>query len=89
MTDTPRMNSAAGVPTRNWEAVAERVYDMGCELERENAAMRAAFHDIHETAHLIAKAGPLLTPTLAEAWGKFMRISAMATAAMPRPADAP
>jgi hypothetical protein len=49
------------------------------ELECENAAMRAALHDIHIKAHCLAKAGPLSTPTLADAWPQFMRIAAMAT----------
>jgi hypothetical protein len=39
----------------------------------------AALHDIHITAHCIAKAGPANTPTLQDAWAKFMKIAAMAT----------
>lgn len=39
---TPRMNFAAGTPTKDWELVAERCYEQGCELERENAKLRSA-----------------------------------------------
>lgn len=39
---------------------------------------RKTLDDIHLQAHCIAKAGPLNTPTLQDAWGKFMEISAKA-----------
>jgi len=38
--ETPRMNNAAGTPTKDWEKVAERLYDEGCNLERENNELR-------------------------------------------------
>lgn len=52
------------------------------KLERENAKLREALKEISTTAHCIAKAGPLNTPTLQDAWGKFMAIDAMATKAL-------
>jgi hypothetical protein len=52
------------------------------ELLRENAKLREALKEISTTAHCIAKAGPLNTPTLQDAWGKFMAIDAMATKAL-------
>ncbi len=52
------------------------------KLERENAKLREALEEIATTAHCIAKAGPLTTPTLQDAWGKFMRIDTMATKAL-------
>ncbi len=52
------------------------------ELLRENAKLREALKEISTTAHCIAKAGPLNTPTLQDAWGKFMHIDAMATKAL-------
>lgn len=41
MSDTPRMDKAAGEP-RNWENTAEDCYEEGCRLERENAKLREA-----------------------------------------------
>jgi hypothetical protein len=52
------------------------------KLERENAKLREALKEISTTAHCIAKAGPLNTLTLQDAWGKFMAIDAMATKAL-------
>jgi len=52
------------------------------KLERENAKLREALKEISTTAHCIAKAGPLNTPTLQDAWGKFVAIDAMATKAL-------
>ncbi len=40
--------------------------------------IRDGLSEIHQYTHCIAKAGPLSTKTLDEAWGKFMKISAMA-----------
>ncbi len=51
-------------------------------LERENTRLRAALEDISTIAHCLAKAGPLNTPTLQAAWGQFMRIDSMVTAAL-------
>ncbi len=60
-------------------------------LERENAAMREVLNDIRTKAHCLAKAGPLHTPTLADAWRHFMAIDAMAGKALvqSRPTTAP
>lgn len=52
------------------------------KLEQENAALRKALEEIATTAHCIALAGPLNTPTLQDAWGKFMKIDSMASAAL-------
>ncbi len=52
------------------------------ELERQNAVLRAALEDIRTTAHCLAKAGPLSTPTLDKAWGHFLSIDAKASAAL-------
>jgi hypothetical protein len=52
------------------------------KIETENAALRKALEDIATTAHCIAKAGPLTTPTLQDAWGKFMKIDSMASNAL-------
>ena len=47
-------------------------------LEAENATMRAGLEEIRTSAHCLAKAGPLTTPTLDDAWGHFMHLSATA-----------
>jgi len=52
------------------------------KIETENAALRKALEDIATTAHCIAKAGPLTTPTLQDAWGKFIKIDSMASNAL-------
>lgn len=52
------------------------------KIETENAALKEALRDIATTAHCIAKAGPLNTPTLQDAWGKFMKIDSMASNAL-------
>lgn len=51
-------------------------------LEKENAELKEALRDIATTAHCIAKAGPLTTPTLQDAWSKFMKIDSMASNAL-------
>jgi len=55
------------------------------ELAQERAQLRATIRiacetldSIHITAHCIAKAGPLNTPTLQDAWVKFMDLEGMA-----------
>ncbi len=59
-----------------------QVIDRVLEMENENAKLREALKEISTDAHCIAKAGPLNTPTLQDAWGKFMAIDAMATKAL-------
>lgn len=49
------------------------------ELLRKINDLRQALEEIATLAHCTAKAGPLNTPTLADAWGKFMKINVMAT----------
>ncbi len=44
--------------------------------------LRAALEDISTTAHCLAKAGPLNTPTLDAAWGHFLDIDRKATNAL-------
>ena len=51
-------------------------------LVEENAALKEALRDIATTAHCIALSGPLNTPTLQDAWGKFMKIDSMASNAL-------
>lgn len=52
------------------------------------SSLREALREIGTLAHCIAKAGPSTTPDLATAWAKFMRISAMADAALAQTARA-
>lgn len=52
------------------------------QLERELAAARAALEDIRTSAHCLAKAGPLLTPTHDDAWGQFMKLEVKAVAGL-------
>jgi hypothetical protein len=51
-------------------------------LERENDKLRCALEEIATTSHCIALAGPLNTPTLQDAWVKFMKIDSMASEAL-------
>ncbi len=41
-------------------------------------ALRASLENIATTAHCVALSGPATTPTLQDAWGKFMKIESMA-----------
>lgn len=52
------------------------------DLRRQHTALRIAVEDVMTTAHCIAKAGPLNTPDLTEAWNKFMGISAACAKAL-------
>lgn len=52
------------------------------KIETENAALREALEEISTTSHCIALAGPLNTPTLQDAWSKFMKIDSMASEAL-------
>jgi hypothetical protein len=51
------------------------------DVDKRDAAIRIAcetLEDIRTAAHCIAKAGPLNTPTLVDAWVKFMDLEVMA-----------
>lgn len=61
---------------------AYKLYADKVALRGENAALKEALKEIATTAHCIALAGPLNTPTLQDAWGKFMKIDSMASAAL-------
>jgi hypothetical protein len=52
------------------------------KVQKENAQLKEALKEIATTAHCIALAGPLNTPTLQDAWGKFMKIDSMASNAL-------
>lgn len=52
------------------------------KIETENAALKEALRDIATAAHCISLAGPLNTPTLQDAWSKFMKIDSMASNAL-------
>lgn len=90
MSDTPRTDAVARpMPDPHWPNSRMGGCDMvsadfARQLEREVNHLRAALHDIHVTAHCLAKAGPLNTPDLETAWVRFMRLSVMATAALSR-----
>ena len=71
---------ADGLPCLPKDIEVLREANLG--LAKENHALREALKEISTTAHCIAKAGPLNTPTLQDAWVKFMHIDAMATKAL-------
>lgn len=52
------------------------------KAEAENAIFKDALEEIRTAAHCIAKAGPMNTPTLQDAWAKFMMISSAASSAL-------
>ncbi len=82
MSEHPRydeaMKSGHWTPERCAKAFEKELHD----IERENAKLREALSEIHVAAHCISKAGPLNTPTLADAWSQFDRLAVMATAAL-------
>ena len=45
MNDTPKTSEAAGTPTKNWESVAERLFECSRALEHENNRYRETLHD--------------------------------------------
>ena len=51
-------------------------------LEKENQKLRKSLENISITAHCIAMSGPSSTPTLQDAWSKFMKINATAINAL-------
>jgi len=52
------------------------------KLAGDNERLRAALEQISTMAHCIALSGPATTPTLQDAWGKFIKIDVMARAAL-------
>ena len=40
-TDTPETQDAAGLPSRDWEETAAKLFDCSANFERENARLRA------------------------------------------------
>ena len=42
MNDIPKTSEAAGTPSNNCEATAERLFECSAKLERENARLRCA-----------------------------------------------
>lgn len=45
MNDTPKTSEAAGTPSNNWEATAERLFECSQALERQNNRYRETLHD--------------------------------------------
>jgi len=83
MTDTPHTQKVQVVNLgKPWHHAYKELYSHAYEQEKEIAKLREALKEISTEAHCIAKAGPLNTPTLQDAWGKFMHIDAMATKAL-------
>jgi hypothetical protein len=83
MTDTPHTQKVQVVNLgKPWHHAYKELYSHACEQEKEIAKLREALKEISTEAHCISKAGPLNTPTLQDAWGKFMHIDAMATKAL-------
>jgi len=75
-----RLNNEKDRPTGfdSWDAYHQHII----QTRNENAALRNVLQEIATTAHCIALAGPLNTPTLQDAWGKFMKIDSMASNAL-------
>ncbi len=53
--------------------------------QQQCESMRAGLQEIRTQAHCISKAGPLSTPTLADAWNKFDMLSVLAVKALSTP----
>lgn len=70
--------------TSHWNRLCLIVDKEVEKLQKENDELKEVLRDIATTAHCIAKAGPLNTPTLQDAWGKFMKIDSMASNALSR-----
>ncbi len=60
----------------------DEVKDALAASQADAARLREALQIIHTQAHCISKAGPLSTPTFAEAWHKFDMLAALATKAL-------
>ena len=52
------------------------------ELKEKLDEVRGVISNIHDEAHCIEKAGPISTPTLDIAWGKFGHLALKATQAL-------
>ncbi len=77
-------NAEAAAMEAKLQAILDERREVVTRIGALNTTLRAALDDIHLTAHCLAKAGPLVTPTLDVAWSHFNRIAAKATAALAR-----
>lgn len=77
----PANHTPIGSPETDQELITDLARSLGA-AEAQINQLRAALSDIGTTAHCLAKAGPLTTPTLDAAWSHFMAISAKATGAL-------
>ncbi len=75
-------NAEAAAMEAKLQAILDERREVVTRIGALNTTLRAALDDIHLTAHCLAKAGPLVTPTLDEAWSHFNRIAAKATNAL-------
>jgi hypothetical protein len=50
MSDTPKTSEAAGEPSHNWDATAERLFECSCALERENNRLRDSLESLEYLA---------------------------------------
>jgi hypothetical protein len=72
-----------GMPPQVYMFLLGRIRQhVAAEVARETAELREALSDISTHAHCLAKAGPINTPTLDDAWMHFTRLSVTATAAL-------
>jgi hypothetical protein len=72
-------------PSSNSEVLAAAILirrHVDAEVSRETAELREALSEISAYAHCLAKAGPLNTPTLDDAWMHFTQLSVAAAAAL-------
>ena len=54
-TDIPETQDAAGLPSRDWEETAARLFDCSAKFERENARLR---EQLHSARYLLEECGP-------------------------------
>ena len=71
-----------GATTSAMAKLKSYIDEQNASICAENAALKEALGEIATTAHCIALAGPLNTPTLQDAWSKFMKIDSMASNAL-------
>lgn len=46
MNDIPKTSEAAGVPSKDWEATAQRLFECSAALERENNRIRKSLESL-------------------------------------------